>query len=189
MVTNNGNSGSPTGSKEAPSPQTQTSSPLQDLVSRVRGNSGQMTDVEYGILIGTILRSAPCNLLVFGQGNDSDLWTYLNRQGRTVFLENVKEWFRPIRGAESFLVQYPGLVLPECLTGRHWNLIIVDGPLGWKPEHPGRKESIQAASELVAVKGLVFVHDYDRPAERLYCDEYFGTPTYTIDRMAIFHPR
>jgi hypothetical protein len=60
--------------------------------------------------------------------------------------------------------------------------------MGWRPEHPGRRESIRAAATLGGPRSWVFVHDYDRPNDRACCDEYLGKPAYTVDRTAVFRP-
>jgi len=44
-----------------------------------------------------------CNLLVFGVGNDSALWHNLNKDGRTVFLENIPEWTSKVKEKNDYL--------------------------------------------------------------------------------------
>lgn len=162
---------------------------LQELIDVVRVADEQLTNIEYGIISGMLIQLSPCNLLIFGQGSDSELWSWLNRAGSTVFLENCVEWFRQINHAESHLVTYPNLSVPERVSSQSWDLVFVDGPMGWKPEHPGRRESIKAASRLTTPGGWVVVHDYNRDAERRFCNEYLGNPTYEVDRLAFFHTR
>ena len=159
---------------------------LQRQVDTIRYAEAQLSNIEYGIVLGAILRSAPARVLIFGQGRDSELWTEGNKGGVTVFLEDVAKWFREIPNAESHLVTYPGLVVPDHVRQVSWDIILVDGPRGCKPEHPGRGESIRASSELVATDGIVFVHDYDRPAERSFCRQHLGQPTAEVYRMAVF---
>jgi glucuronoxylan 4-O-methyltransferase len=159
---------------------------LQQLVEQARNSQFQLSHTEYGFVMGLIVRAAPANVLVFGLGRDSELWLYLNRNGRTVFLENNAEWFHPVSGAECYLVNYPGLTLPESVQPGDWDIVFVDGPAGWRPEHPGRRESIRAAASLVKRPGgIVCLHDYDRAAEQQFCRESFGEPTYIFDRMAV----
>lgn len=167
-------------------PRTRPASPLQARVDEVRVAVNQLSNVEYGLVLGALLRTAPTNLLVFGLGRDSDLWAVANRGGRTAFLEDVAEWFRDVPGAETHLVGYPGLAIPEAVRAVRWDVILVDGPMGFKPEHPGRGESIRAAAELAAAGGVVFVHDYDRPAEREFAGRYLGPPTAELDRLGVF---
>ena len=126
------------------------------------------------------------NLLVFGLGRDSELWSEANREGTTVFLEDVPDWFRQVPNARSFLVNYSNLALPEIVQQAKWDVILVDGPMGFLPEHPGRGKSIEAAATLIASNGIVFIHDFDRPAERKYSNQYLGSPITELDRLGVF---
>jgi glucuronoxylan 4-O-methyltransferase len=159
---------------------------LQRCIDRVRTATNQMSNIEYGVLMGILIRSAPLNLLVFGLGRDFELWVHLNKGGRTVFLEDNAEWMREVPGAETYLVKYPNLVLPESVNAKIWDLIIVDAPMGWKPEHPGRGESILTAYQLRADHSVVFVHDYNRAGEHEHCKNILGPPTHYYDRCAFF---
>jgi len=161
---------------------------LQRRIDSVRSGIYQLSDIEYGILLGVVLARAPARVLVFGLGADSELWLWANRGGRTVFLEDRAEWVKAVAGAECYIVSYPGFELPQTLSGIAWDVIFVDGPMGWRPEHPGRRESIRAASKLAGAGSWIFIHDYDRANERACCDEYLGTPAYTVDRTAVFRP-
>ncbi|CAA2968015.1 glucuronoxylan 4-O-methyltransferase 3-like [Olea europaea subsp. europaea] len=42
-------------------------------------------------------KKSPCNFLVFGLGFDSLLWASLNHRGRTVFLEDDKNWMKMVK--------------------------------------------------------------------------------------------
>lgn len=161
---------------------------LQRRVDAARSSTYQLSDVEYGLLLGVVLSRAPVNMLVFGLGQDARLWSWANRGGRTVFLEDRPEWLAPIAGAECHRVAYPGFQLPSGLGAVAWGVIFVDGPMGWRPSDPGRRESIQAAARLGGPGSWIFVHDYDRAADRAACDEYLGAPAYTLDRTAVFRP-
>jgi len=162
---------------------------LQRKIDTVRSGIYQLSDIEYGILLGTLLARAPVNALVFGLGADSDLWAWANQGGRTVFLEDRIEWLKAVAGAECHQVKYPGFELPPTLSGVAWDVIFVDGPMGWRPEQPGRRESIRAAAALARAGSWVFVHDYNRPNDRAYCDEYLGKPAFAVDRTAVFRPQ
>ncbi len=167
-------------------PLNDSSNRLQQLINSARASPGQLSGTEYGFVMALVFRSAPCNILIFGLGRDSHLWQYLNPGGRTVFLEDNKDWFREVPGAECYLVKYPSFTLPETVNYNEWDLVIVDGPAGWKPEHPGRSESIQAAALLVRRPGgIVCIHDYDRPVEQEHCTKHFGNPAIAFDRMAV----
>lgn len=59
-------------------------------------------------------RKSPCNFLVFGLGHDSLMWSALNHDGRTVFLEEDEAWIEQIRRRfpmlESYHVSYDSKV-------------------------------------------------------------------------------
>ncbi|CAI9777925.1 unnamed protein product [Fraxinus pennsylvanica] len=42
-------------------------------------------------------KKSPCNFLVFGLGFDSLMWASLNHRGRTVFLEDNKNWTKMVK--------------------------------------------------------------------------------------------
>ncbi|MFI5205715.1 MAG: TIGR01627 domain-containing protein, partial [Candidatus Paceibacterales bacterium] len=149
-----------------------------------------------------ILQSYPqCKFLIFGMGNDSPLWASLNKNGRTVFLENDNDWFVKLKKIfpclEAYLVQYLTKMsdwkvlmgqpeklymdLPKGVKNEKWDVILVDGPPGYEGyreiygvEAPGRMSSIYMASKLISPKGDIFVHDCDREIESEYCDKYYG---------------
>jgi uncharacterized protein (TIGR01627 family) len=139
-------------------------------------------------------RIAPCDMLVFGVGNDSTYWRKLNDGGRTVFLEDNREWLEHVRRRDStinaHLVHYStrrdewqsllgskralSLQLPPDVAARKWDIILVDGPRSNSDAAPGRMLSIAAASQLAGAGASVFVHDCNRSVERAYCDYYLG---------------
>lgn len=152
----------------------------------------QLTATEMARVAARVRERRPCRFLVFGVGNDSVFWQLLNRGGRTVFLEDDDEWLRRVGaelpGIEAYGVEYVRqrrqwrelldspdrlrMDLPREIAADAWDVILVDGPRGYEDAHPGRMQSIYAASLLVARSGRVFVHDCDRPVESQYCDRY-----------------
>jgi glucuronoxylan 4-O-methyltransferase len=136
----------------------------------------------------------PVNFLVFGLGNDSIFWHEVNKNGRTVFVEDDVVWFDSITKKyphlESYLVSYGtkakewkdlinhpeklGLALPSSVTKTQWDVILVDGPAGYTSETPGRMKSIYEASRLVKNGGIIFIHDSERDIERSYGEKYLG---------------
>lgn len=156
--------------------------------------------VEIEAVIAAIRARPDCALLVFGVGNDSALWTRVNAQGTTLFLENDAEWarrvaaslpaaqiaavsYRTTRGQWRALLDDPGslaMSLPRTVRERPWDVVLVDGPAGYDDTTPGRMQSIYEASRLVAPGGIVFVHDCERPVEQAYCERYLGA-----DRLAV----
>jgi Polysaccharide biosynthesis len=134
----------------------------------------------------------PVNFLVFGMGNDSVFWFHLNRKGRTVFIEDNEEWYKTIKQKnpilEAYLVDYgtkleEGMQLinnparlaidfPHDIRKTEWDIILVDGPAGYKDGTPGRMKSIYEASRLIKQGGSIFVHDQERKIETEYSNRY-----------------
>lgn len=134
-----------------------------------------------------------CNLFVFGLGNDSLLWTSINRDGRSVFFEEDQEWCSRIaaksKRIEAYHVIYHTtllkwrtylyhpefltLPLPERVSNTSWDFVLVDGPRGYD-HHPGRMTSIYMSRKLIGESGDVVVHDCQRVVEKAYSDKYLG---------------
>jgi hypothetical protein len=141
--------------------------------------------------IAKTIRS-PVNFLIFGMGSDSVFWFNLNRKGRTVFIEDQEEWFKRIKQEtpilEAYLVDYGtkleegmqlinyperlAIDLPPDIRKTEWDVILVDGPAGFKDGTPGRMKSIYEASRLIKQGGNIFVHDAQREIESEYSDRY-----------------
>ena len=62
------------------------------LVARYAHTKMHMAPEQYVHLAAAIYARAPCRLLVFGCGLDSPLWHELNRDGKTVFIEDDPHW-------------------------------------------------------------------------------------------------
>lgn len=162
----------------------------------------QFTEAEARLVATAIVQFRPCRLLVFGAGNDSSMWQQLNEGGTTVFLEHNPEWIVKIRGSDASLdirpVQYATRItkwrelldqgdslqmdLPQDVRRKRWDVVLVDAPNGFvmADEHArlgpihGRMQSILAASQLVASKGYVFVHDAQREVENACCEKFLA---------------
>ena len=159
-------------------------------------NQWQLSASEYLHISETVSTRSPCNLLVFGVGNDSELWLAANRGGRTLFLEDSAEWIAVVRGRgyapapdirrcryTSRPLQWLALArrkwllrgMPAGLDAVRWDVILVDAPRGYRIWHPGRLQAIAWAAHLAGVRSAsppadhpvdVFVHDYNRRTER-----------------------
>jgi len=66
----------------------------KELVSKY--GRGLMSHVQYTEIAKELEPHCPCNLLVFGLGDDSHLWQNLNINGVTVFLEDDQSWIDKI---------------------------------------------------------------------------------------------
>ena len=157
---------------------------------------------------------SPCNLLVFGLGDDASLWTQINAEGRTVFLEDDKEWIDRFKGQglEIYPVEYDTraeehanigfdiqklkMELPDSITNTEWDAIFVDGPLGHNPPRPykgpGRMKSIYTAHSLLKKGGICIIDDMGRDIEKKYASHFFGMENlYTLieTKVGIFKKR
>lgn len=177
------------------------------------GEPGSCSLNEYAAVFSQLRPRVPCNLLVFGVGNDSRGWREVNRGGRTVFLEDNPGWIQQVRArvpdTEIVEVSYPANLaeattllkanvdrrfapeltvrLPQCVRSESWDLIFVDAPLG-APGGPGRHSSIYTAKCLAGDDTVVAVHDCDRPLERLACDLLLSPsrPYFEVGRMRVY---
>ena len=165
---------------------------VERMESLRRGLAIQLTAGQLLAVNQSLLSKPQCRFLVFGLGNDSILWQTANRNGRTVFLEDNPAWLDSSRRAfptlESYLLTYPTklyqwrellhdptrlrLALPPSIADTRWDVVLVDGPAGWRSDAPGRMCSIYAASVLAADDADLFVHDCEREVEAAYCDAY-----------------
>jgi hypothetical protein len=165
------------------------------LLTMRRLNRIQLSAAELAYLAALLRARGPCNLLVFGLGNDSAFWSGLNAGGRTVFIEDDPAWLEKAGGngrglPEAYQVEYrtqrsqweamleepPRLEMdwPPAVAAQRWEVILVDGPAGWNDRTPGRMKSIFAAPRLAAKAADILVHDCDRPLERAYSDRFLG---------------
>jgi len=166
----------------------------KDLIEKY-GN-GLMSSFYYEEICKELEPLCPCNLLVFGLGNDSFLWHNLNKDGTTVFIEDDIEWISNFENSDlniipvkynTFVEDYKILKyneskltieLPENITNKEWDFIFVDGPLGHQPPRPwagpGRMKSLYTAFTLIKNNGVVVVDDFSRPIENNYTRHFFG---------------
>jgi len=181
------------------------------IVKETNGN--QMTYDEYLSIAEVIDQRAPCNLLIFGVGHDSQMWCDINRDGQTFFLEDSEYWLNfmktKIPSLNGFLVKYEThitdwqkllesnshdnllLKLPETLSSIKWDIILVDGPAGNTNVAPGRMSSIYTSMVLAKQNGNtdIFVHDCNRPVEKSYCDTFLGSKFFVkqIHKLRHYH--
>ncbi|XP_074568639.1 glucuronoxylan 4-O-methyltransferase 1-like [Curcuma longa] len=70
----------------------------------------QQTLEEVSVTARVLEKRSPCNFLVFGLGHDSLMWSALNHGGRTVFLEEDKQWIARVTkkfpSLEAYHVRY-----------------------------------------------------------------------------------
>lgn len=166
-----------------------------DLLKPLRKEFSILLSLDVIRNVAAAIHARPrCNLLVFGVGNDSSLWMAANRHhGRTVFLENDEKWFETVRkrqpDIDARLVQYDTrmgdwkkllqtpdqlmMELDDDITETNWDVILVDGPMGFSRKHPGRMKSIYTARQLAGEGCDVFLDDANRRVEAACAKAFF----------------
>jgi hypothetical protein len=167
---------------------------LQHIIAEHYNPNIQMSAGQI-IAIGSAIRAAAPggNVLIFGCGNDSVLWSKINSDGFTLFLEDDASWIEKVRARqpdltiahvsygertvensmpidEDALAAHP--VPPEMQT-RPWDVIVIDAPRGHKPWLPGRSLPIYWSAKVALPETHVFIDDYSRRLERAYGDRFF----------------
>jgi len=160
-----------------------------------KSGKGLMSFTQYFHVGEVVNILSPCNMLVFGLGDDSYLWDEINAGGRTAFLEDNESWIENFsNNIEIHSVEYHTKVedyetigfdetllkieLPDTIRETDWDIIFIDGPLGHNPPRPfkgpGRMSSIYEASRLLKSGGIAIVDDIGRVVEDKYAFHYFG---------------
>jgi len=156
---------------------------------------GLMSKKQYLRIAKKLNELSPCNLLVFGLGDDSYLWSKINNKGQTIFLEDSKEWITSVNDGTldvehvvyktsvenqkeiGFIPEKLELSIPNRVSDLTYDFIIVDAPLGHQPPRPfkgpGRMSSIYMAFKLLKKGGVVVIDDMGRPIEKQYAFYYF----------------
>lgn len=170
--------------------------------------------VHQGIIISMAIAAAGPNpnVLIYGCGNDSQLWTRMNPGGRTRFLENHTRWLEAVKTQwpelevqhvsygdctvadslpidEKKLAQYS---MPLGLDQVEWDVILIDSPNGHKPDRPGRALPIYWARQLAKPTTHVFIDDYNRDVERIHAERFLevtGRQSVVIPRLLKGEPR
>lgn len=173
----------------------------------VKNNPSQLSVAEYSCIAEQLQSKAPCNFLIFGLGNDSQLWIDLNKGGKTVFIEDNSAWFaqkqEDIPGLVAYLVNYNTTLsqwkellnqrsklkmnLPEEIMNTKWDVIFVDAPAGYG-NNAGRMKSIYMSSRLTGKHTDVFVHDCNRVVENTYATKFLKKKNLvkSIDRLQYY---
>lgn len=170
---------------------------IEDIQKMKSTGAGLMSLNQYASIGYAISMKTPCNLLVFGLGEESKHWHNLNKDGKTVFIEDNINWISKFKD-ENLTIQeciYTtlaedheligfdknklDLLLPDSITGEDWDIIIVDAPLGHGPpgrpyKGPGRMQSIFSAYQLLKKGGICIVDDMKRTIESKYSLHFFG---------------
>lgn len=131
------------------------------------------------------------SFLVFGLGFDSELWSKINCDGVTYFLEDNQEWYNKIRAIAPHLPAYHvkynttiekadeyfaapwSLELPVAVARTCYDVILIDGPAGYDLTTPGRMQPTKFSVDHIIScllrgekdKVHLFLHDAQRPLE------------------------
>ncbi len=142
-----------------------------------------MSEGEYELVAERVRGSS---MIVFGLGNDSDLWREICSS--VLFVETDPKWFQ--ESEDSVLLEIDGKVdqwvdevcVHEGIAAK-FDYCLIDGPKGDSPEATGRQLPIYWSTFLAPI---ILVHDFDRAWERECCSRYLGEPDEVFDRLAIF---
>jgi len=169
----------------------------RELITKLKSEGkGLMSETQYCRVGQTIELLSPCNFLIFGLGEDANMWKEINKNGRTVFLEDDLGWIKKFNGCnlEIYSVSYNTkaqdhinigfdvdslkIEIPDEVTEVKWDIIFVDGPLGHNPPRPykgpGRMQSIYTAYSLLKDGGICIIDDMARVIENTYSIHFFG---------------
>ena len=148
------------------------------------------------------LKNNHCNILVFGLGNDSNIWHHSNKHGYTLFVEDDIEWIENIKKSNEYLsileYKYKTTVeesikkindstylnkfkIPNEIKMVEWDIIIIDGPAGYTKEQPGRAIPIYWASQISTNNTFIFIDDSKRNLESKLITKYIGRTSNTIE--------
>lgn len=186
---------------------------IRSFIEKHRKEKDIQLKVEEILSIYKLIKAKNCKYLVFGLGNDSGLWNFLNKDGRTVFLEDKPKWYETVKNnnpeIEAYLIKYkyelsqwkyllnkPELLmldLPKKIKQMKFDVILVDAPLGVdtrpqnKKQPPGRMMSIYTASKIIKNEGSIFIHDAGRIVENVYADKYLKKENFVEEILGLKH--
>jgi|GEM_PF-1210954 len=185
------------------------------ITKLVENNPYQLSIEEYSYITDLVSKRAPGNFLIFSLGKDSGLWLEVNKNGKTVFLEDNIDWFNEVTKnypeMEAYLVKYGtkrkewlkllleynqgyeslSMELPAHILESKWDFIFVDAPAGYSDEMPGRMKSIYLAAQLAfkSEKTDIFVHDCDRIVENIYGGYFLHQENFVTQVRKLNHYR
>jgi uncharacterized protein (TIGR01627 family) len=180
-----------------------------------KNNMTGMSFEQYEYLFNFISSKNGINLLVFGLGRDSYMWNFqANKKGRTAFLEDVPHWIDQTAqenpGIEIWPVVYPTACRdhesllkeyeegnqkklfpnwPLSISNTIWDIIIIDGPMGYNINNPGRMIPIASSFHFQKEQehGDIFVHDASRKIESKYSEYFFTKNNYKLKKNIEFN--
>lgn len=159
---------------------------------------------EYVNTCKVILQKRPCNILVYGLRNDATLFSSLNKDGHTIFVEDDNKWIQQMKmkhvSRGNFKTNVAQSIANKCTSPYtqssyidmyQWDIIIVNGPYGHNDQMPGREIPIFEASHVINNHHTdvdIFIHDIDRPLEQMACNKFLANYVPILsDRMYHYH--
>ena len=161
----------------------------EEAFALTKRNPGQMTYAEYVAVGHAIQAVAPGQVVIFGAGRDSALWTRINEGGQTILFEDDARWMPKVGEAHQVRYANGGVSgIPDSFEqGRNASLVLVDGPKGYRTTDPGRSASIRIAAVARALSGcVVIVHDCHRDIEQSLCLSHLGPADREVHHLWIW---
>jgi len=138
-------------------------------------------------------------MLVFGLGYDSRMW-YEGTGGNTFFVENKDEYIRlnekDIPGTHIIKYDYKtrcdaSMSMPQSVIDSYsipdrllelapFDIIVIDGPEGYKPFSPGRLLPCYWSLRLSRAGTVIYVDDSVRPLEKYCIEKFFAGKVVTV---------
>lgn len=172
--------------------------------SLARVSEQQMSIAQYlyiaSVIEGPRCRSS-CALLIFGVGGDSPIWLHANRRGKTVFIEESREYAELARERSpaidvrvvDYVTRYEKIhqqaddiderlwdFLPEDVANGAWDVVLIDAPTAYQHGTYGRLQPVWWTSRNAALNHErhmdIFLHDHNREGERFIGKEFFTFP-------------
>jgi hypothetical protein len=177
--------------------------------------AGLYSENELNALLCQIIVRAPCNLLIFGGGDDSSGWITANNAGKTFIVDDADLRLEPSTvqcpGSEVIHVPYKArmcqwrfdlqdcrdhggssqleLALPDEVRQEKWDLIIVAGPRGGDNHSYRRQSSIYEASRLARAETLICVAKLDFLPDAMFCETLLDVRYlfFNVERLRIYY--
>ncbi|KAI3976049.1 hypothetical protein MKX01_016732 [Papaver californicum] len=165
-------------------------------------------------LLHPISHLIPCNLLIFGIRPQTLQLSSLNSGGTTILLEDDPEKLLAIHrtneGMQMYKIEHHAAAkeaynllrharthpdsltqLPKEIYELKWDVVVVDGPSGDKPEAPGRMAAIYTTS-MIARSGNntdVLSHDVNKTVEKWFSWEFLCHENLISSKGKLWHFR
>lgn len=170
---------------------------MDELIKKISKNSLMNFD-EYKYIANIVANK---KLLVFGCGNDSELWRTICK--KVHFLEHNDKWIdkklNDISKISYTIMMKDSVEILNNLENMHvnltiknishlfnedWDIVLVDSPEGYNMNaHHGRIQSIYTANLLVKNNGSIIVHDIDRKIEDMCVNKMLGSVLYKDKKL------